>query len=72
MLFNFNNIEKLNQKNNVFSYIINTNFSVVQIKNIISKSIFIVRNKQLSILIDYEKNDCYLINSKIRYFVIEF
>ena len=29
ILFNFNNIEKLNQKDNVFSHIINTNFFVV-------------------------------------------
>ena len=29
MFFNFNNIEKLNQKDNVFSHIVNTNFSVV-------------------------------------------
>ena len=29
MFFNFNNIEKLNKKNNVFFYIVNTNFFVV-------------------------------------------
>ena len=71
MLFNFNNIKKLNQKNNVFSHIINANFFVVQIRNIINKPIFIAKNKQLNTLIDYKKNDCYLTNSKIRYFVVE-
>ena len=72
ILFNSNDIEKLNQKNDVFFYIVNANFFVVQIKNIINKSIFIARNEQLGILINYEENGCYLVSSKIRYLAVEF
>ena len=50
----------------------NANFFVVQIRNIINKSMIIVKNKQLRTLIDYEKNDCYLVSSKIRYLAVEF
>ena len=70
-MFNPNDIKKLNQKNSVFSYIVDANFFIVQMKNITNKSIFICKNKQLNILIDYKKNNYYLTNLEIRYLVVD-
>ena len=72
IMFNFSDIKKLNQKNNMFFHIVDANFFIVQIKNAISKSIFIYKNKQLNILIDYKENDCYLINLEICYLAADF
>ena len=71
-IFNFNDVERLNKKNDVFFYIVDVNFSFVQIKNITNQSIFLCKNERLDILIEYEKKDCYLISSKIRHLNAEF
>ena len=72
LIFNFNNVKRLNKKNNVFFYIVNVNFFFVQIKNITNQSIFFCKNERFDILTKYEKKSCYLINSKIRHLKVEF
>ena len=49
----------------------NVNFCVVQIRNTTNKSINISKNKRLNTFQKYEKKNCYLINSKHHYFVVE-
>ena len=71
IIFNLNYIERLNKKNNLFFYIIDANFCVVQMRNVTNISITIIKNKHLNTLIDYEKKNCYLVNSKIRYFIVD-
>ena len=71
IIFNSNYIEQLKKTNNLFFYIINANFCAIQVRNVINVSITIIKNKRLNTLIDYEKKNCYLISSKIRYFVVE-
>ena len=72
LIFNFNDVKRLNKKNNVFFYIVDVNFFFVQIKNVINQSIFFCKNKRFDILTKYKKKNCYLINSKIRYLNVEF
>ena len=72
LIFNFNDVKRSNKKNNVFFYIVDVNFSFVQIKNITNQSIFFCKNKRFDTLTKYEKKDYYLINSKIRYLKAEF
>ena len=72
LIFNFNDVERLNKKDGVFSYIVDVNFSFVQMRNITNQSIFLCKNERLDILIEYEKKDCYLISSKIRHLDAEF
>ena len=68
IIFNLNYIKRLNKKSDLFFYIVDVNFCAVQIKNVIDAFIVIIKNERLSTLIDYKEKDCYLINSKIRYF----
>ena len=49
-MFNFNCIERLNKKNDVFFHIIDVNFDVIQIRNVTNKSIFISKNERLNVL----------------------
>ena len=71
-MFNFTDINRFDKKNGVFSHIVNVNFFVIQIKNVINQSIAIIKNKRLNILIKYEKKSCYFVTLKMRYFVVEF
>ena len=68
-MFNFEHIKRLNKKNEIFAHIVNVNFFIVQIKNIIDESIIIKRNERLNTFVEYEKKNCYFVNSKIRHFV---
>ena len=72
MMFNFNDIQRLKAKNDVFFHIVNANFFAIQIKNIIDQFVSLIKNERLNILINYEKNDCYLTNSKIRFLIVDF
>ena len=65
-MFNFYNVDRLDVEKKIF-YIVNVNFCFVQIRNIIDKSIFIIKNERLNILMKYEKKNCYLTNLKIRH-----
>ena len=71
MLFNSSHIKRLNKKNKVFAHLVNFNFFFVQVKNIIDQSIMITRNERLNTLNEYEKNDCYLADSKVRHLTTE-
>ena len=71
IIFNSNYIEQLNKKNDLFFYIVDVNFCAIQIKNVIDVFITIIKNKRLNILINYKKENCYLINLKIRYFAVD-
>ena len=71
IIFNLNYIEQLNKKSDLFFHIINANFCAIKVRNVTNISIAIIKNKQLNILIDYEKKSCYLINSKIRHLAID-
>ena len=71
IIFNSNYIERLNKESDSFSHIVDVNFCVVQMKNVTNALIAITKNKRLNTLIDYEKKNCYLINSKIRYFAVD-
>ena len=70
-MFNSNSIERLEKKSDVFFYIVDVNFDVVQIRNVTNKSIFISKNERLDVFQKYEKKSCYLINSKHRHFAVE-
>ena len=69
LMFNFEHIERLDKKNEIFTHIIDVNFFIVQVKNIIDELIIIKRSKRLNIFVEYEKKNCYFVNSKIRHFV---
>ena len=57
-------IDRLKNKNDILSYIIDANTIVVLIQNANSKNVFILKFSKLSIVQNYEKKDCFLINSK--------
>ena len=67
-MFNFEHIKRLNKKNEIFTHIIDVNFFIIQIRNIIDESIIIKRSERLNILVEYEKKNCYFVNSKVRHF----
>ena len=71
IIFNSNYIKRLNKENDLFFYIVNVNFCVVQMKNVTNVLITIIKNKRLNTLIDYEKKNCYLINSKVRHLAVD-
>ena len=72
LIFNFNDVKRLNKKDNVFFHIVDVNFFFVQVKNVTNQSIFLCKNKRFNILTKYEKKNCYLTSSKIRYLNVEF
>ena len=55
MMFNFDQINRLNKKENVFVHIMNVNFFVIQMKNITNQFVIIIKNERLNILTKYEK-----------------
>ena len=72
MMFNSNDLKRLRKKNDVFFHLMNVNFSFVQMRNIIDQLIIICKNERLNVLIEYEKKNCYLINSKNRHLTVDF
>ena len=70
-MFNFNHIERLNKKSDVFFHIVDVNFGVVQMRNVTNKSIFISKNERLDVLQEYKKESCYLVSSKHHHFAVE-
>ena len=54
-MFNFYNVDRFNVEKKMFFYIVNVNFCFVQIRNIIDKLIFIIKNERLNILMKYKK-----------------
>ena len=54
-MFNFDQINRLNKEENVFAHIMNVNFFVIQMKNIIDQFVVIIKNERLNILAKYEK-----------------
>ena len=71
LMFNLEYIERLDKKNEVFAHIIDVDFFIIQVKNIINESVIIKRSKRLNTLAEYEKKNCYLVSSKIRHFAVK-
>ena len=62
---------ELKLKNNVYFHIVNVNISIIQIRNIIDETYIVSRHVKLNHVLDYEKKDCYLINSKNVYLIVK-
>ena len=62
---------ELKLKNYVYSYIVNINIFMIQIRNIIEKIYIISRHVKLNRILDYKKKDYYLTNSKNIYLTIK-
>ena len=71
MLFNSNHIKRLDKKGEIFAHLMNFNFFFVQAKNTIDQPIMITRSERLNTLNEYEKDGCYLTDSKIRHLTAE-
>ena len=71
MLFNPGHIERLGKKDEIFAHLMNSNFSFVQARNTTDQPIVITRSERLDTLNEYEEDDCYLADSKVRHLTAE-
>ena len=62
-VFNSTHDQRLNDENDIFSHIVNVNFSCVQVRNATNESVFISRRCRLEFIQKYENEKCYLIFS---------
>ncbi len=53
------------------THVVNVNLEIVQMCNFTDKSVIIFRKTRLDRIIEYEKHDCYLTDSKETSFVAE-
>ena len=63
-MFTSSRIERLNHDENVLSHIIDVYIEMIQIHNINSKNVYILKNTRLELVQKYEKKNCYLANAK--------
>ena len=54
-MFNFHDVDRFDVEKKMFNHIMNVNFCFVQTRNTIDKSIFIIKNERLNILMKYKK-----------------
>jgi hypothetical protein len=55
----------------VMTHIMTINVAAVQVCNVTNKSVIISRKARLKRLIDYEKHECYVIDAKKAFLVVE-
>ena len=63
-MFHLVKIIKLKNEEEILSHIIDAHTKMMQIHNTNFENVFIFKNNRLKIVQEYEKKDCYLINSK--------
>ena len=63
-MFISSRIERLNQNEDVLSHIIDAHIEMIQIHNINSKDVYILKNTRVELVQKYEEKRCYLANAK--------
>ena len=63
-MFTSSRIERLNHDENVLFHIIDAHTEMIQIHNINSKDVYILKNTRLELVQKYEKKNCYLVNAE--------
>ena len=63
-MFISSRIERLNQDEDVLSHIIDAHIEMIQVHNINSKDVYILKNTRLELVQKYEEERCYLVNAK--------
>lgn len=69
-LFQSQHNQHLNHKNDARAHIVNANFAFIEIQNVINHSMIIVNKTRFDSLVDYEKKDCYIIDTTNVSFVV--
>ena len=63
-MFTSSRIERLNHDEDVLSHIIDAHIEIMQMHNINSKDVYILKNTRLEFVQKYEEENCYLINAE--------
>ena len=63
-MFTSSRIERLNHDEDVLSHIIDAHIEMIQIHNINSKNVYILKNTRFELVQKYEKKKCYLANAE--------
>ena len=63
-MFISSRIERLNQDEDVLSHIIDAHIEMIQVHNINSKDVYILKNTRLELVQKYEEEECYLANAE--------
>ena len=71
-MFVSSKIDRLKAKDDIFSYIIDANIVVVLIYNANLKNVFFLKNSKLSVIQEYKKEECFLINDEKASLTINF